>query len=111
LFHRADFSSSPFCRILRKVLDIVDCVVPLILDAVLGAIPALFNILWDLLDFADLISFLSASIGKAGHTQARQKSTNLFTSPPCRILREILNILLDSLLILIPVLICIVQSQ
>lgn len=66
LFHLANFPSSPFRRILGNVLDVVDRIVPLIL-----------NLVWDRLDFTDLYPCLSASVQQ----QARQESGAQTFSP------------------------------
>lgn len=81
--HIADLLADPAGDILRRVLNIIHSVVPLVLDVVAKAVEALLDVVGDPLDFAD---FAAGPLGG--------------------VLRRVGDVVLDAVFVLVPVFLC-----
>jgi len=61
----ADTLSSKSCNVLRDILDVVHGIIPSILDAVLGTVVVVLNVLRDVFDLSDLGN--KSAHGRSGH--------------------------------------------
>ena len=99
LLHVADLPSNPASCVLRSILNILDRIVKRILDAILGTIVVLLDVLGDFFDLIDLLYCVSNEV--AFSTCLR---THLSSCPFRGVLRKVIHIILKLVLIMVPVL-------